>query len=99
MRGCYARDPRSRKQFLFEAEVTGRLEHPGILPVYSLDRGEEGQLEYAMRYIGTEHGETLRAAIDRLHDPARPGDNHARSRKLRELLGRFVFITETIGYA
>lgn len=32
----YAEDPVSRERFVFEAEVTGNLEHPGIVPVYDL---------------------------------------------------------------
>ena len=31
-----ADDPSSRHRFLLEAEVTGRLEHPGVVPVYGL---------------------------------------------------------------
>ena len=31
-----ASDAESRRRFLMEAEITGRLEHPGIVPVYSL---------------------------------------------------------------
>src|SRR5205823_11895298 len=30
----HADDPTSRHRFLLEAEVTGGLEHPGIVPVY-----------------------------------------------------------------
>jgi serine/threonine protein kinase len=88
-------DRRSREQFRFEAEVTGRLEHPGILPVYSLECGEGGEPEYSMRFIGPDRGETMRAAIQKLHDPTEP--NQAWT--LRELLGRFVFIGRTIAYA
>src|SRR5207237_4032956 len=32
----HADDPTSRARFLVEAEVTGGLEHPGIVPVYGL---------------------------------------------------------------
>src|SRR5262249_5270843 len=32
----HADDPSSRQRFLLEAEVTGGLEHPGIVPVYGL---------------------------------------------------------------
>ena len=32
----YADDPESRARFLLEAEITGGLEHPGIVPVYGL---------------------------------------------------------------
>ncbi len=31
-----ADDPVSRTRFLLEAEITGRLEHPGVVPVYGL---------------------------------------------------------------
>src|SRR5262249_53837241 len=32
----HADDPASRQRFVIEAEVTGGLEHPGIVPVYGL---------------------------------------------------------------
>ncbi len=32
----HADDPTSRTRFLIEAEITGGLEHPGIVPVYGL---------------------------------------------------------------
>ncbi len=95
----HGRDRTHRDQFLFEAETTGRLEHPGIIPVYGLERGGDGDLGYAMRFIGPEEGETLRAAIDRLHDPEGPSDRQARMRGLRELLGRFIFASRTVDYA
>ncbi len=34
----HADDPVSRQRFVLEAEVTGGLEHPGIVPVYGLGR-------------------------------------------------------------
>ena len=36
-------------RFLREAEITGGLEHPGIVPVYSLGKHPDGRPYYAMR--------------------------------------------------
>lgn len=32
-----------RARFLVEAEVTGRLEHPGVVPVYTLGHDDQGR--------------------------------------------------------
>ena len=53
-----------RARFLIEAEITGKLEHPGIVPVYSLGRNAAGRPYYAMRFI---RGESLAAAIREFH--------------------------------
>ena len=76
-----AHDPDFQARFLFEAEVTGRLEHPGIVPVYSLNRHADGRPYYAMRLL---EGGTLRVAIDRFHR----GDGPAEGREGRELAFR-----------
>jgi eukaryotic-like serine/threonine-protein kinase len=54
-----ADDPRSRARFLLEAELTGRLEHPGIVPVYGLGTDAMDRPFYAMRLV---RGETLQEA-------------------------------------
>jgi hypothetical protein len=46
-----ADDPHSRAWFLLEAEITGRLEHPGIAPVYGLGCNAQGRPFYAMRLV------------------------------------------------
>ena len=93
----YAGDTDSRDRFLFEAEITGRLEHPGVIPVYGLGVDGNGRPYYAMRFI---RGESLKESIARFHradGPARePGE---RSLALRELLGRFIDVCNTIAYA
>src|SRR5262249_40568370 len=47
----FAEKQESRARFLREAEITGRLEHPGIVPVYGLGADSEGRPFYAMRFI------------------------------------------------
>ncbi|WZO96595.1 serine/threonine-protein kinase [Isosphaeraceae bacterium EP7] len=87
----------SRSRFLLEAEITGRLEHPGIVPVYGLGTYGDGRPYYAMRFIS---GESLGEAIDRFYDPETgpktPGD---RELGLRDLLGRFVATCNAVAYA
>ena len=60
----HADDPESRQRFLLEAEVTGGLEHPGIVPVYGLGTYGDGRPYDAMRFI---RGDSLKEAIDRYH--------------------------------
>src|SRR4051812_37926537 len=50
MRPDRAAVPGSRRRFLKEAQVTGQLEHPNIVPVYELSRrAADGQPFYTMR--------------------------------------------------
>jgi len=92
-----ASDPASQSRFLLEAEVTSRLEHPGVVPVHGLGQSPDGRLFYAMRFID---GETFEAAIDRYHQQAKEGwDPSKREVQFRELLERFVAVCKTIAYA
>src|SRR5262249_50082170 len=58
-------DPGARDRFLREAKLTGRLDHPGVVPVHALATGPSGDTYYTMRVIT---GETLRNAITRFHN-------------------------------
>ena len=60
----YAEREDYRSRFVLEAEITGSLEHPGIVPVYSLGRDAKGRPYYAMRFI---KGESLAVEIERFH--------------------------------
>ncbi len=92
-----ADDPGSRARFLREAEITGKLEHPGIIPIYALGTNKVGRPFYAMRFI---EGETLQEAILRLHRPEGPPlPLDAWRLLLRDLLGRFLNVCDAIEYA
>ncbi len=93
----HADDPTSQQRFLLEAEITGGLEHPGIVPVYGLGFGPGGRPYYAMRFI---RGGSLKEAIERFHkNEAVAKDPSLRSLELRELLRRFVDVCNAIDYA
>jgi serine/threonine-protein kinase len=92
-----------RARFVLEAEITGNLEHPGIVPVYSLGRNADGRPYYAMRFI---QGESLWAAIRKYHKSRTAGDGAAEARprpkwgiEFRQLLGRFLDVCDAIDYA
>ena len=90
-------DGQSRARFLLEAEITGNLEHPGIVPVHARGLGRDGLPYYAMRFV---KGENLKEALDRFHKP-RPGavDHGEREREFHGFLRRFLTICDTVSYA
>src|SRR5476651_1569410 len=60
IQGKHASAPDTRTRFMLEAEITGGLEHPGIVPVYGLGQYDDGRPFYAMRFI---KGDSLKDAI------------------------------------
>jgi serine/threonine-protein kinase len=93
----HADDPGSRQRFLMEAEITGGLEHPGIVPVYGLGTYADGRPFYAMRFI---RGDSLKEAIERFHrDEALKRDPGRRTLEMRKLLRRFLDVCNAIEYA
>jgi serine/threonine-protein kinase len=92
-----ADDAASRARFLLEAEITGGLEHPGIVPVYGFGKYPDGRPYYAMRFI---RGDSLKKAIDQFHETDKPGrDPGERSLALRHLLRRFIDACNAVAYA
>ena len=92
-----------RKRFLLEAEITGNLEHPGIVPVYSLGRNAEGRPFYAMRFI---RGESLSEAIKRFHAGLKGKTSRKERRpgmtwgiEFQQLLRRFLDVCDAMEYA
>jgi serine/threonine protein kinase len=90
-------DREGRARFVLEAEVTGRLEHPGIVPVYGLGQDSRGYPYYAMRLVG---GQTLDQAIEAFHVAESPQrDPGERALAFQKLLRAFLSVCEAIGYA
>ena len=96
IRSTLADDSACRTRFRMEAEITGCLEHPGVVPVYGIGDAEGGRPFYAMRFI---EGETLDEAIKRFHEEKANQSRTQREFEFRELLGRFVAVCKTVAYA
>ncbi len=52
-------------RFLEEAQVTGQLDHPGIVPVHELGLDSEGRVYFTMKLV---KGEDLKAIFDLVHE-------------------------------
>ena len=89
----HADDDEARQRFLVEAEITGSLEHPGVVPVYGLGQFGDGRPFYAMRFI---RGDNFQRAIEEYHGQPKAADRELR---FRQLLGRFVDVCNAIEYA
>ncbi len=83
------RSDEARRRFINEAEITGQLEHPGVVPIYALERDAAGEPYYAMRFI---QGRPLSEAIKAYHQ-------EPTALSFREMLQRFVSVCQTLAYA
>jgi serine/threonine protein kinase/Tol biopolymer transport system component len=93
----HAHDHDSKARFVLEAEITGGLEHPGIVPVYGMGRYGDGRPYYAMRFI---RGDSFKEAVDRFHAAeSLQRDATQRNLGLRQLLRRFFDVCNAIEYA
>jgi tRNA A-37 threonylcarbamoyl transferase component Bud32 len=93
----HADSPENRTRFVREAEITGGLEHPGIVPVYGLGRHEDGRPFYAMRFI---RGNSLKDAVDGLEkDEGARRDAGLREVALRKLVRRIYDVCNALEYA
>ncbi|HEY2411229.1 MAG TPA: serine/threonine-protein kinase [Pirellulaceae bacterium] len=97
------KDPSLVAQFKVEAEVTGRLDHPGIVPVYGIGQDWQGRPFYVMRMI---NGRELKQAIVDYHHGGqlKPVMPHAlsgghRRQMLCNLLEHLANACNTVAYA
>jgi serine/threonine-protein kinase len=76
-----------RRRFVREARITGRLQHPGIVPVYDAGQSPEGHLFFTMSLV---QGQSLARVLDDRHDPAL---------ELPRFLKVFEKVCEAVAYA
>ena len=93
----HAGNPDIVKQFKTECEITSRLDHPGIVPIYGHGKLPDGQPYYVMRRIA---GQNLKEYADRIHEKLSPSAPTSEQRlELHSLLSTFVSVCRTIHYA
>jgi serine/threonine protein kinase len=82
-------DPRLLSRFLEEAQVSGQLEHPGVVPVHDLGVDENNRAFFTMRHV---KGRDLRA----IFDVARAGEE---GWSVTRAAGVMLRVCETMAYA
>lgn len=80
-------------RFVAEAQVTGQLEHPAIVPIYDLGVGADGRPFYTMKFVD---GVTLRTVLEglRMRDP-----DYIRDYPLARLLTIFQKVCDALAFA
>lgn len=95
-----SQDPLRHQRFLREAEITGRLDHPGVVPILSIGQDESGSPIYAMKFID---GQTFSAHALELHRSF--SESLSQDRRnfelhvIRPLLTRLISACNTMAYA
>ena len=80
---------RALARFLEEAQLTGQLDHPGIVPVHELGLDPEGRVYFTMKLV---KGKTLKRVFDEL---ARGEGDWTQTR----VLGLILKVCEAMSYA
>ena len=87
-----AEDEKSRARFLEEAQVTGQLEHPNIVPVHELGVDKQGRPFFTMKLV---KGRSLAEVLKALRDEP----DKTREYTLPRLLNIFGNICNAIAFA
>lgn len=82
-------------RFRREAEITGRLEHPGIVPLYQFGQdAATGRYFYVMRFLGKK---TLQDSIQEYHERREAGNDDPIH--LHRLLNIIITLCQSVAHA
>ncbi|MCU0257299.1 MAG: serine/threonine protein kinase, partial [Vicinamibacterales bacterium] len=91
-----ARDEDARARFVREVQVTAQLDHPHIVPVYSLEVAEGDRPAYAMKLVeGRTFVELIAEARAQWDAGRRPDERHL----LHARLEHFLKVCDAVAYA
>lgn len=96
IRKSILKDPKILRRFLSEVKITAQLEHPNIVPVYSLEITDDGQIAYSMKLI---QGKTLKKTLSEKLRQLEQKQVPPQSLGLPTLLEHFLKVCDAIHYA
>jgi serine/threonine-protein kinase len=83
----HAGQPEVMRRFVEEAQISGQLQHPGVVPVYDLGRFEDGRPFFTMKLV---KGQTLARLLAERKEP---------TQDLPRFLQIFEQVCQTVAYA
>jgi serine/threonine protein kinase/Leucine-rich repeat (LRR) protein len=86
-------DERKKARFVEEAQITGQLEHPNIVPIHELGVDAKKRLFFSMKMV---RGRSLQQVLADLRDYPRSAEKEY---SLSRLLGIFVNVCHALAYA
>ncbi len=86
-------DERKKARFIEEAQITGQLEHPNIVPIHELGIDAKKRLFFSMKMV---RGRSLQQVFSDLRDYPRSAEKEY---SLTRLLGIFVNVCNALAYA
>jgi serine/threonine-protein kinase len=87
LRDEYRNDAKVQRRFVEEAQISGQLQHPGVVPIHELGRFPDGQPYFTMKLV---KGRTLAALLNEHPDPGQD---------LSRFLTIFQQVCQTVAYA
>ena len=91
-----AKNPEHRLRFLEEAQVTGQLEHPNIVPIHDLGKDFQGNLFFTMKMV---QGRSLGKIIRQIRNSEKGEQVSDPIPTLPELLNIFLKAADGIAFA
>ncbi len=86
-------DSRKKARFVEEAQITGQLEHPNIVPIHELGIDAHKRLFFSMKMV---HGRSLQQVLSELRDYPHTAE---REYTLGRLLTIFINVCHALAYA
>lgn len=84
------------QRFLTEAQITAQLDHPNIVPIYSLEATPGGSIGYSMKLIqGKTFKDLIVEAREQLDSTGKVDEDHQR----RTLIEHFLKVCDAMHYA
>jgi serine/threonine protein kinase len=92
-----ANKPQLAGKFFSEAQITAQLDHPNIVPIYTLEQPKPGRLAYSMKLI---KGKTLEKLVEECVELHQKGQKHLDDdHSLETRLDHFLRVCDAIHYA
>lgn len=88
--------PNTVARFFNEVQVTAQLDHPSVVPIHSLEVGNDGVPGYTMKLI---QGRTLTELLAEAREQAADSDRRAEARRLTQRLESFIKVCDAMSYA